>query len=94
MNQPMDDAFADRLRAHLRGLLEARHSLAKSLCPTEAARELAVELKVEWRELMRPIRHVACELVDAGAMEVIQDGIPVSLREARGPVKFRLKQRR
>ena len=93
MSQPMDDAFADRLRAHLRGLLEARHSLAKSLCPTEAARELAVELRVEWRELMRPIRHVACELVDDGALEVLQDGVPVSLREARGPVRFRLKRR-
>lgn len=87
----MDDAFSDRLRGHLWRLLERRHGVSP-VCPTEAAQELSLELKVDWRELMRPIRYVATELAERGAIEVTQDGVPVSLREARGPVLVRLKR--
>jgi hypothetical protein len=88
----IDDAFADRLRDHLYALLERRHGVS-TVCPTEAAHELAHELKIEWRELMRPIRQVATELAERGKIEVLQHGVPVSLREARGPVQVRLKRR-
>ena len=88
-----DDAFADRLRGQLFALLEERHEF-DPVCPTEAARRVAAELKMEWRELMRPMRHVATGLAESGKIEVLQHGQPVSLREARGPVGLRLKRLR
>lgn len=91
MSHLLDDEFADRLRDHLCDVLE-RQPAQEPVCPREIARGLASELRMEWRELMRPMRHVATELVEGGAIEAVQDGQPVSLREARGPVGLRLKR--
>jgi hypothetical protein len=85
--------LAARLRAAMLRLLVARRAGA-TLCPSEAAREVAREIGCEWRDLMRPLRYVAGLLVEEGALEILQDGRRVDLGGARGPIRLRLRQPR
>ena len=85
--------LAHRIRASLLRLLQARRAPA-TICPSEAAREVAREIGCEWRDLMRPVRHVAGQLVEEGAIETLQNGRRVDLASARGPVRLRLRQPR
>ena len=85
--------LATRLRAAMLRLLAARRVQA-TICPSEAAREVAREIGCEWRDLMRPVRYVAAVLVEEGALETLQNGRRVDLAEARGPIRLRLRQPR
>lgn len=85
--------LAARLRAAVLRLLAARRAHA-TICPSEAAREVAREIGCEWRDLMRPVRYVAGLLVEEGAIETLQEGRRVDLSEARGPIRLRLRQPR
>jgi hypothetical protein len=67
------------------GLLAGR-APGRTICPSEAARALAAD----WRPLMDPVRAVACDLADAGRLEVVQRGAVVDGRAARGPIRLRL----
>jgi hypothetical protein len=73
-------------------LLEHR-TFGDTICPSEAARILGGELNVEWRDLMRPVRDVAARMADQGRIDVLQSGHPVDIRNARGPVRLRLRRK-
>lgn len=85
-----DDPLAERIRECLLGLLRERGH-GHSICPSEAARALAVRVGGRWQDLMRPVRTVAISLAQAGVIEAIQNETAVDLREVRGPVRLRLR---
>ena len=80
---PQDDA----LEAAILTLL-ARRARGKSLCPSEAAREVAAD--ADWRALMEPARMAARRLQHAGQVVITQQGRPVDPDSARGPIRIRL----
>jgi hypothetical protein len=66
-------------------LLDARGA-GRTICPSEAARRVDPE---HWRDLMEPARRPARRLVDAGGIEMTQQGHPVDPSTAKGPVRLR-----
>ena len=68
-------------------VLAQRRGRGASFCPSEAARALCAD----WRPLMPRIRRVAEDLTAQGVMVATQKGVVVSLAEARGPVRLRLR---
>lgn len=77
-----------RLEAEILRLLDGRSgSNGRSICPSEAAR--AVAGGEEWRDLMEPARRAARRLVDAGEVEITQQGHVVDPSTARGPIRIR-----
>lgn len=75
---PSDDDIAACLMAMARA-----RGTEKSLCPSEVARRLASD----WRPLMPRVRAVAATL----PLLVTQKGRPVDPRQARGPIRLRLR---
>jgi hypothetical protein len=71
-------------------LLLSRRDPGKTICPSDAARELAGD--TGFRALMDDVRRVAFSLVDQGRLEVIQKGEIVDGRSARGPIRLRIPQ--
>lgn len=65
--------------------LAAARGPGKSFCPSEAARALAAD----WRPLMPEVRRVAASL----PLTVTQNGMPVDLATARGPIRLSLTRR-
>lgn len=90
---PVEDSLAVLIRECVIELLEHRNEDA-TICPSEAARILGGELKVEWRDLMRSVRDVAAKMADQGSIDIVQSGRPVNIHDARGPVRLRLRRRR
>lgn len=69
-----------------------------TICPSEAARAVAAagdhddhepEGDEPWRALMEPARRAARRLVDAGEVEVLQQGRVVDSFTAKGPIRIR-----
>lgn len=89
----VEGELAGRIRGALLRQLQARRAPG-TICPSEAAREVARDIGCEWRDLMRPVRHVAGLMVDEGAIEILQNGRRVDLATARGPIRLRLRQPR
>lgn len=58
----------------------------KTICPSEAARALAGA--DDFRPYMEPVRDAAAGLAEAGRIEVTQKGEPVTIGEARGPIRL------
>lgn len=87
-----DDALSKVIHDYLVEMLDAKLD-DTTICPSETARLLGEDLRVEWRDLMRPIREIAARLAEEGRLEVVQDGRAVNIREARGPVRLRRKRR-
>ena len=74
-----DDELAERIRACVLELLIARGP-GRSICPSEAARMLAMSTGAHWQDLMRPVRTVAA------AMEGLALGIPsIAVSQAYTP---------
>jgi hypothetical protein len=69
-------------------LLDARAGDA-SICPSEAARKLAVG--DDWRQQMEPVRMAARRLQRAGRIDITQQGRPVDPDTAKGPIRLRLR---
>ena len=69
-------------------LLTAR-AADKTICPSEAARQVGTEREKDWRELMEPARRAARRLVDAGTVEITQAGHVVDPSTAKGPIRIR-----
>jgi hypothetical protein len=69
-------------------LLEQRTADA-SICPSEAARQLAVG--DDWRPLMEPVRMAARRLQRAGRIDITQKGRIVDPDRAKGPIRLRLR---
>ena len=78
-----------RLEDAILGLLESRDR-GSSICPSEAARNVAPE---NWRELMEPTRRAARRLAAARRLEFVQRGRRVDPSTVRGPVRLRLVRR-
>jgi hypothetical protein len=85
-----DDELAERIRACVLELLIARGP-GRSICPSEAARMLAMRTGTPWQHLMRPIRTVAAAMAEAGTIEVLQHEAVVDIGDVRGPVRLRLR---
>lgn len=77
------DEFDERIAAVIRALTRKREQ--SSICPSDVARAVGGE---SWRSLMTDVRRVAAELADRDEIVVTQKGEPVSIREARGPVRI------
>lgn len=77
------DAFDERIAATIRALTRKRDQ--SSICPSDVARTIGGE---SWRSLMPEVRRVAATLADREEVVVTQKGEPVSIREARGPVRI------
>lgn len=58
-----------------------------SLCPSEVARAL----QPEWRPLMGLVRRVAVRLAEAGRIDILRKGRPVSGADVRGVIRLRLR---
>jgi Protein of unknown function (DUF3253) len=67
--------------------LLAQRDPGRTICPSDAARALAGD--DDFRPLMDLVREAAGELVAAGRIEVTQQGEPVDLERARGPIRLR-----
>jgi hypothetical protein len=76
-----------RAREAILELLAARGA-EKTICPSEAARVLAG--MADFRPYMEPVRDAAAELARTGRVEVTQKGKPVTIGEARGPIRLGL----
>lgn len=61
---------------------------AKSVCPSEVARQLGDELT--WRDWMEPVRAAARRLAHQGRAEITQRGQAVGPDDFRGPIRVRL----
>lgn len=85
-----DDELAERIRACVLELLTARGP-GRSICPSEAARMLAMRIGSHWQDLMRPVRTVAAAMAEAGSIEVLQHESVVDIGDVRGPVRLRLR---
>ena len=79
----MDDA---RIAAKILALLEAR-AATSTICPSDAARALAVD-EAAWRALMPEVRRVAAALAAAGRLRVTAHGEDVDALAARGPIRL------
>lgn len=78
---PVDVELEHRILA----ILDSRKSGA-SLCPSEAARAVGGD---DWRSLMEPARRAARRLVEAGEVEITQQGRVVDPSHAKGPIRIR-----
>jgi hypothetical protein len=85
-----DDELAERIRGCVVELLVSRGP-GRSICPSEAARMLAMRIGAHWQDLMRPVRTVAAAMAEAGAIEVLQHEAVVDIADVRGPVRLRLR---
>jgi hypothetical protein len=74
------------IRQHILAKVQQR-GLDKTICPSEVARDLGGE---EWRSLMPIVRQVGAELMDEGAIVVLQRGQLVHPLLAKGPIRFRV----
>ena len=87
-----DEDAGNALEAAIRDLLATR-AVAGTICPSEAARKVALERgsaeEGAWRALMEPARTAARRLVDRGEVEVRQRGRVVNPSTAKGPVRIR-----
>mmetsp|Transcript_3368 Transcript_3368/g.5905 ORF Transcript_3368/g.5905 Transcript_3368/m.5905 type:complete len:87 (+) Transcript_3368:1072-1332(+) len=79
-----------RMKENIRKLIldkVGKRGKEKSICPSEVARDLGGS---EWRELMQLVREVGIELMDAGLIVVMQKGLVIDPRTAKGPIRYRI----
>ena len=75
-------------------ILELCHKrgVGKTICPSEAAREIAGR-DGDWRGLMEDVRAIGAEMSNNGQIEITQKGQPVDLDTVKGPIRFGLPLR-
>ena len=59
----------------------------KSTCPSEIARMLFPD---GWRKHMKDVLRVAIDLHNKGSVAITQKGIPVDVKEIKGPVRIKI----
>lgn len=59
----------------------------KSTCPSEIARMLFPD---DWRKHMKDVREVAIDLHNKGNVVITQKGIPVDVKNIKGPVRIKI----
>ncbi len=80
----MEDA--SRIEAMILSLT-ARSGPARSICPSEVARAL----DPEWQRLMTAVRRAAVRLAEAGRIDILRKGKPVSPEEIKGVIRLRAR---
>lgn len=83
------DERAGELEAAILRLL-AERGRGKTICPSEAARLVAMERGEAWEPLMEPARAAGRRLVAAGRIVITQGGRVVDGSTARGAIRFRV----
>ena len=78
---------ADPIETAILALTAARGD-AKSICPSEVARQLQPE---GWQSLMGPVRAVAVRRAEAGRIDILRKGLPVPPAEVRGVIGLRTR---
>lgn len=58
-----------------------------SICPSEVARAIAPE----WRPLLGAVRRAAIRLSEAGRIDILRKGQPVTGEAVRGVIRLRAK---
>jgi len=59
----------------------------KSTCPSEIARMLFPD---DWRQHMKDVREVAIDLHKQGSVVITQKGIPVDVKDIKGPIRIKI----
>jgi len=59
----------------------------KSTCPSEIARLLFPK---DWREHMKDVLDVAIDLHNKGSIVITQKGIPIDVKDFKGPVRIKI----
>ncbi|MCF0049036.1 DUF3253 domain-containing protein [Dyadobacter sp. LJ53] len=59
----------------------------KSICPSEIARMLFPD---DWRKHMKDVLGVAIDLHNKGSVAITQKGIPVDVKDIKGPVRIKI----
>ena len=67
--------------------LTAERGAQKSICPSEVARALAPE----WQALLSRVRQVAVRLAEAGRIDILRKGKPVTGEAVRGVIRLRFR---
>jgi hypothetical protein len=78
----------DAIAAEILRQTEARGP-DKSICPSEVARALAPNA---WRPLLGAVRAEALRLAEAGRIEILRKGRPVSGEAVRGVIRLRIRR--
>jgi hypothetical protein len=79
------------LEAAILSLL-AERGRDKTICPSEAAKEIGgLESRRAWESLMEPARAAARRLVSAGKIVITQHGHIVDPGTTKGPIRLRLR---
>jgi len=73
------------LEAAILNLLKQRGP-GKTICPSEAARQVAPQ---NWEPLMEPTRQAARRLVATGEIVITQHGAVIDPSKAKGPIRLR-----
>jgi hypothetical protein len=72
--------------------LLAERDPGKTICPSEAAKEIGgTEIRRDWEGLMEPTRAAARRLVAKGKIVITQHGAVVDPSTAKGPIRLRLR---
>lgn len=61
--------------------------IEKSTCPSEIARSLFPD---SWRKHMKDVLEVAIDLHNQGSIVITQKGIPVNVKDIKGPVRIKI----
>lgn len=59
----------------------------KSTCPSEIARMLFPN---DWRKHMKDVLGIAIDLHNKGSVVITQKGIPVDVKDFKGPVRIKI----
>ena len=60
----------------------------KSTCPSEIVRLLFPK---DWREHMKDVLDVAIDLHNKGSVVITQKGIPIDVKDFKGPVRIKIR---
>ena len=84
-HQPVADALDAALIRDTILRLVAERGLAKSICPSEAARALSPE----WQAMLPAVRRAAASGAEGGRIDILRKGKRVDPAEMRGVIRLR-----
>ncbi len=87
-SNPDDDRIAEAILK-----LCAMRGVGKTICPSEAARDVTAD-GGDWRTQMDRVRLIGSKLMEQGRIEITQRGHPVQPETAKGPIRFALSKGR
>ena len=64
--------------------LARERGVSKSICPSEAAKQVAGARELDWHSLMQPARRAAVKLATEGRLLILRKGKPVDPTDFKG----------